>query len=293
MSKIAYVNGQYLSHSLAKVHIEDRGYQFADGVYEVIAIHEGKFLGEKGHLNRLAHSLEALRIDWPMDKRPLSMVMREVRRRNRVRNGLLYLQITRGVAPRDHAFPNPSVSTLVITVTKRPAIDKAELLAGIEIITTPDLRWKRRDIKSISLLPNVLAKQAAIEAGAQEAWQVDEKGFVTEGSATNAWIVTKSGELITRDAGEEILNGITRLAILEAVQDQDIKLLYRPFSVTEARDAREAFISSSNSHVRAVTKIDGKAIGNGLAGELTRRLLDIYMEFMEGEGGPQQEARWN
>lgn len=293
MSRIAYVNGQYVPHGAAMVHVEDRGYQFSDGVYEVIAVHNGSFLGEQGHLDRLAHSLDALQIDWPMARKPLSMVLREVIRRNGVHDGLVYLQITRGVAPRNHPFPANCASALVITAVQRPPINKSELLAGIDVISVPDLRWKRRDIKSISLLPNILAKQQAAEAGALEAWLVGDDGFVTEGSSTNAWIVTKDGELVTRDIGPSILNGITRLAILEAARERDVPIIERPFTMAEAREAREAFISSSNMHVRAVTSVDGQSVGNGHAGELTGRLLDIYMEYMEREGGPKQTDRWN
>ncbi len=293
MPRIAYVNGRYVPHAEAAVHVEDRGYQFADGVYEVIAVHRGQFLGEQGHFDRLAHSLGELRIAWPMAQKPMSMVLREVARRNRVIDGLIYLQITRGVAPRDHQFPKDITSSMVVTAVKRAPIDKAKLLEGIDVISVPDIRWKRRDIKSIGLLPNCLAKQQAVEAGAQEAFQVDDDGLVTEGAATNAWIVTKAGELVTRDVSPSILNGITRLAILEAAKQQGITIVERAFTLAEALDAREAFVSSSNSHVKAVTRIDGQSIGNGHAGELTVRLLDIYMDFMEQLGGPQHTSRWN
>jgi D-alanine transaminase len=293
MPRIAYVNGRYVPHATAMVHVEDRGYQFADGVYEVLAVHNGLFLGEKGHMDRLAHSLDALSIDWPMGRKPMLMVLREVVRRNRVKDGLVYLQITRGVAPRDHSFPAECAPSFVVTTVKRPPINKAQLLAGVDVISLPDIRWKRRDIKSISLLPNVLGKQKAVEAGAQEAWQIDDDGFVTEGMAANAWIVTKDGELVTRNIGKSILNGITRLAIIEAALQHDIPIVERPFTMAEAMDAREAFISSSNAHVKAVTRIDGRSIGNGHAGALTTRLLDVYMDFMESVGGPQQTERWN
>ena len=293
MPRIAYVNGRYLPHAAATVHVEDRGYQFADGVYEVIAVHKGGFLGEKGHMDRLDHSLSELRIVSPMARKPMMMVLREVVRRNGVLDGLVYLQITRGVAPRDHPFPSKCTSSLVVTAVKRPPINKIDLLAGISVISIPDIRWKRRDIKSVSLLPNVLGKQQAIEVGAQEAWLIDNDGFVTEGTATNAWIVAKGGELITRDISENILNGITRLALLEAAREKGVSLVERPFTIAEAIDAPEAFISSSNSHVKAVTRINGQSVGNGHAGELTTRLLDIYMDFIESAGGPQQTDRWN
>ena len=293
MPRIAYVNGRYLPHAAATVHVEDRGYQFADGVYEVIAVHKGGFLGEKGHMDRLDHSLSELRIVSPMARKPMMIVLREVVRRNGVLDGLVYLQITRGVAPRDHPFPSKCTSSLVVTTVKRPPINKIDLLAGISVISIPDTRWKRRDIKSVSLLPNVLGKQQAIEVGAQEAWFIDNDGFVTEGTATNAWIVAKGGELITRDISENIFNGITRLALLEAAREKGVSLVERPFTIAEAIDARDAFISSSNSHVKAVTCINGQSVGNGHAGELTTRLLDIYMDFIESTGGPQQTDRWN
>ncbi len=263
MARIAYVNGRYLPHGEAMVHIEDRGYQFADGVYEVMAVHKGRFLGEKGHMDRLEHSLNELSITAPMSRKPMMHILREVVRRNRVCHGLVYMQITRGVAPRDHPFPEKCVSSMVVTAVRRAPIDKRQLLAGIAVISTPDLRWKRRDIKSISLLPNVLGKQKAINEGAQEAWLIDESGYVTEGTATNAWIVSKDSKLITRDISENILNGITRLAIIEAAKEKALPVVERPFTIAEAREAREAFISSSNAHVKAVTRIDNKIIGGG------------------------------
>jgi len=293
MSRIAYVNGQYVPHAEAAVHIEDRGYQFADGVYEVFAVHRGRLIGEKGHMERLNHSLGELRIDWPMSRRALMVVIREVARRNRVGDGLVYLQITRGVARRDHPFPEDAESALVVTARKAPPIDKDALRQGAAVITIPDIRWKRRDIKSVSLLPNILGKQQAREAGAYEAWMVDDDGLVTEGTSTNAWIVTKKGELVTRNASHFILNGITRLAVLEAAAEAGVGFVERPFSVEEAMAAKEAFVTSSSSHVKAVTSIDGRSVGNGHVGELTTRMLDLYVDFIEGRGGPQHTDTWN
>ena len=293
MSRIAYVNGRYIPHAQAMIHVEDRGYQFADGVYEVIALHKGQFLGEKGHMERLEYSLNELSITAPMARRPMMSILREVVRQNHVHHGLVYLQITRGVAPRDHPFPEECVSSMVVTAVKRAPINKGQLLSGISVISTPDIRWKRRDIKSISLLPNVLGKQKAVDLGAQEAWFLDEGGYVTEGTATNAWIITKDGELITRETGKHILNGITRLSILEVAKEKGVPLFERAFTIKEAQEAREAFISSSNSHVKAETCIDGQVIGDGHAGELTIRLLDIYMDFVEELGGPQHTDRWS
>ncbi len=293
MSRIAYVNGQYVPHSQGSVHIEDRGYQFADGVYEVFAVHGGKLIGEQGHLDRLTHSLGELQIKWPMGKRSLMVVVRQVVQRNHVKNGLVYLQITRGVARRDHPFPAECQSALVITARKMPPLDKAALSKGVGVITIPDIRWQRKDIKSIALLPNCLGKQQARSVGAYEAWMYNEKDEITEGTSANAWIVTKSGELVTRQVGQSILNGITRLAVIEAARASGLAFSERAFSRQEAAEAKEAFVTSSTSHVKAVTRIDGKPVGNGHVGELTANLLDLYVDFIESKGGPVVTNRWN
>jgi D-alanine transaminase len=293
MTRIAYVNGQYVPHNDAAVHIEDRGYQFADGVYEVFTIHQSKLIGEKGHIDRLTHSLKELNINWPVSRRVLGIICREVVRRNKLKNGIIYLQITRGVARRDHPFPKNTKSALVLTARQAPPLDKVSLLEGASVITIPDIRWKRPDIKSISLLPNVLGKQKARESGAYEAWLVNEDGFITEGTSSNAWIVTKDGDLVTHNVSNTILNGITRLSVLETAEKAGIKFIERPFSLDEALIAKEAFITSSSSHVKAVTNLNGKAIGNGHVGELTTRLLNLYVRFIEDEGGPQKTTGWN
>ena len=293
MSRIAYVNGQYVSHRDATVHVEDRGYQFADGVYEVFAVMGGKLIGEQGHLERLAHSLSELRIEWPMSRPALMVAVKEIVRRNHVRDGLVYLQVTRGVSPRDHPFPQHSDSALVITARKSGPLDKDTLRNGVDIITIPDIRWQRCDIKSVALLANVLGKQEAREANAFEAWQVDEDGYITEGTSTNAWIVTTSGDLVTRNASTSILNGVTRLAVLEAVVEVGVDIIERPFTPQEALAAREAFITSSTSHVKAVTRINGQSIGNGHVGDLTNRVLDAYVEYVKTHGGPQTTDTWN
>ncbi len=292
MSRIAYVNGRYVPHGDAAVHIEDRGYQFADGVYEVFAVNGARLIGEQGHLDRLAHSLSELRIDWPLGRRALMVVVREVMRRNHVRDGLIYLQITRGAARRDHGFPDQTESALVVTARKSGPLNKQALFSGVDVITIPDIRWERCDIKSVSLLPNVLGKQQARDAGAYEAWQVDKQGFVTEGTSTNAWIVNADGELVTRNISTSILNGITRLAVLEAAQAADVNIVLRPFTEEEATTAREAFITSSTSHVTAVTRINGTSIGNGHAGELTSRILDLYLSYVDQHGGPKVTESW-
>ncbi len=293
MTRIAYVNGQYMPHHDAAVHIEDRGYQFADGVYEVFAMHHGRIIGEQGHMDRLEHSLKELRIAWPMSRRVIGVVIREIARRNRVRDGFIYLQISRGVARRDHPFPEDAESSLVLTARRLPPLNKEELRQGVGVITIPDIRWKRHDIKSIALLPNILGMQQAREAGAFEAWMVNDDGMVTEGTLSNAWIVTQDGELVTHNASHAILNGITRLSVLEAAAEAGVEFSERPFSVDEALQAKEAFVTSSTSHVKAVTSIDGKSVGNGHVGELTSRMLDLYVDFIEDKGGPRNTNIWN
>jgi D-alanine transaminase len=284
MSRIAYVNGRYVPHGTAAVHIEDRGYQFADGVYEVIAVQGGRLVDEEAHLRRLERSLGELEIASPMTPRALKSVMREVLRRNRVRDGSIYLQMTRGVAPRDHAFPAASVTALVMTA-KRMRVQAPKTIAdGVRVLTLPDNRWGRCDIKSISLLPNILAKQRARAAGAYEAWFVDPAGHVTEGSSTNAWIVTRDGKLVTRSASHAILNGVTRQSAIKLAKESGLALEERPFSVPEAKAAREAFITSTTSHVLAVTEIDGTVIGNGKAGSFAGKLRKIYLDYAGGSG---------
>ncbi|CAK0746412.1 D-alanine aminotransferase [Azospirillaceae bacterium] len=279
MSRFAYVNGCYVPHVAARVHIEDRGFQFADGVYEVVTIVNGRLIDQEGHMLRLERSLRALKMTPPMGRRPMELIMRELTQRNHVRHGLLYLQITRGVAPRDFKFPKPVRGTLVMTTRSVAAFaTSSQREDGVAVITIPDIRWKRCDIKSVSLLPNVLGKQQAVEAGAFEAWQVDDDGLVTEGCSSNAWIVTRDGVLVTRRADHDILNGVTRLSILRLAEAAGIRFEERSFSVAEAYEAREAFLSSATTFVTAVTRIDGLTIGDGRPGDLGRRLRQAYLE---------------
>ncbi len=284
MSRIAYVNGRYVPHRDAAVHIEDRGYQFADGVYEVIAVQGGRLVDEEAHLRRLERSLGELEIASPMTPSALKSVMREVLRRNRVHHGSIYLQMTRGVAPRDHAFPAASVTALVMTAKRMRVQAPKTVEDGVRVLTLPDNRWGRCDIKSISLLPNILAKQRARAAGAYEAWFVDGTGRVTEGSSTNAWIVTREGKLVTRSASHAILNGVTRQSAIRLAKESGLALEERPFSVPEAKAAREAFITSTTSHVLAVTEIDGTVIGNGKAGTFAGKLRKLYLDYAGGAG---------
>jgi D-alanine transaminase len=281
MPRQAYVNGRYLPHGEAAVHIEDRGYQFADGVYEVVPVFNGILVDEDLHLDRLDRSLRELRIAQPMSRPALKLVSRELMRRNGLSNGFLYMQITRGVAPRDHKFPKGAKPALVMTTRQMKPHGDQVLGEGLKVITVPDQRWDRCDIKSVSLLPNVLGKQAAVEAGAYEAWQVDGDGMVTEGTSTNAWIVTPDNKVVTRDATHSILNGITRITLLELIRREGYELEERSFSVDEARAAREAFLTSSTSFVLPITQLDGKPIGNGHPGILTGKLRQHYLDYMQ------------
>jgi D-alanine transaminase len=278
LSRIAYVNGRYVPHREASVHVEDRGYQFADGVYEVCEVRGGKLVDERRHMDRLERSLKELRIAMPMPRNALGMVLRETVSRNRVRDGIVYLQITRGVARRDHAFPAAGTLPSIVVTAKNYDLEKNELAAadGVPVISVPDNRWERVDIKSVGLLPNVLAKQAAREAGAKEAWFVDGKGFVTEGSSTNAWIVTRDGAVVTRQADVGILRGITRTVVLEVIAEHGLKLEERPFTMEEAYAAREAFITSATQFVTPVVRIDGKPVGNGAPGLIASALRRDY-----------------
>ena len=279
MGRIAYVNGLYVPHGQASVHIEDRGYQLADGVYEVWAVFGGKLADAEGHFARLDRSLGELRIPMPMSRAALTLVLRETIRRNRIKDGLVYLQVTRGVAPRDHAFPTRPVRPSIV-ITAKPvdmAAAEAKAAIGIGVITTPETRWARCDIKTIALLPNVLAKQAARETGAGEAWFVDELGLVTEGASSNAWIVDQDGVLRTRDLNANILRGVTRRSLMELIAREGLPVSERPFSVEEARQAREAFITGAGALVTPVVSIDGAPIGDGKPGPLARRLRASYV----------------
>jgi D-alanine transaminase len=283
MSRIAYVNGRYLPFRDAKVHVEDRGYQFADAVYEVCEVRAGRLIDERRHLDRLERSLGALRIAMPMSRAALSVVLREVVARNRIGHGIIYLQISRGVARRDPAFPPAGVAAGVV-VTARP-LDRARLdaiaAAGISVISVPDNRWGRVDIKTVSLLPNVLARQAAIDKGARDAWFIDKSGLVTEGASSNAWIVTPSGKLATRQADHAILGGITRAVLFEVIKGQGLSLDERPFALDEAYAAREAFITSATQTVMPVVRIDGHTIGDGKPGPVATALRQEFHRFAE------------
>jgi D-alanine transaminase len=286
--RIAYVDGRYLSHTRAAVHIEDRGLQFADSVYEVCSVNDGLLLDEEGHLDRLERSLRELAIPMPMGRGALRVVMREVMRRNRLKDGLLYLQVTRGAYRRDHAIPPFSKPSLIITARSLdPKTYDKRRGEGISVVTMRDIRWGRCDIKTTGLLPNVLAKTQARKGGAYEAWLVDEKGFVTEGASTNAWIVTKNDVLVTRELTANILAGVTRKGVLAALSRHGINAIEeRAFTVKEASDASEAFITSASGGVIPVVRIDGHTIGGGKPGPMASRIHSLYREMSLAEAKP-------
>lgn len=283
MSRIAYVNGRFVPHRDAVVHVEDRGYQFADGVYEVIGVWNGGLIDEDLHLARLDRSLAETRIAWPTSPPVLRHLLREMVARNRLGAfGIVYLQITRGVAARAHAFPTGVKSALVLTARGLPPFDLAAHRRGVAVVSRPDLRWRRCDIKSVALLPNVLAKQEAVENGAYEAWLIDADGFVREGTASNAWIVT-GGTVVTHPADPGILKGVTRVSLL--ARAAGIAVQERPFSLAEAKEAPEAFLTSTTSLVRPVVRVDDQVIGEGTIGPVTEELLRRYLAHVEGHAG--------
>lgn len=279
MSQIAYVNGAYMPLTHARVSVLDRGFVFGDAVYEVWPVRGGRLRDAEGHIARLWRSLRELRIVAPMGEQALRVVLSETVRRNKVTFGICYLQISRGAAPRDHAFPSPPVApTLVITAKNlnRAAIEK-RWTEGVRVVTAPDIRWGRRDIKSVNLLANVLARQAAKEADAFECWMVDDQGFVTEATASNAWIVDARGRLRTRALSNEILHGVTRARLIEIAREMQMRVEEAPFTVADVKAAKEAFISAASNPAVPVIAIDGHPIGAGGAGPVTRALLGAYL----------------
>lgn len=283
MGRIAYVNGVYLPHKEARVHVEDRGYQFGDSVYEVCEINAGALIDEARHLARLQRSLAELQMAMPLNVAALRFVLRQVVQRNRVQDGYIYLQVTRGVATREHCFPASAMRpSLVITARAiDPSKGAASAEKGIAVISQPDIRWGRPDIKTTGLLPNVLARQAAKEKGAQEAWLIDSDGMVTEGAATNAWIIDHDNVIVTRYADNGILSGVTRGTLLGLIRKEGLQVQERRFSLAEAKAAREAFITGATTLVMPVISIDGQPIGDGHPGPLAQRLRALFHKVAE------------
>ena len=282
MSRIAFVNGVYRRWADAFIHIEDRGYQFGDGVYEVCEIRDGALIDEAPHLARLERSLAALRITPPIGLPALKLIMREVVARNCVRYGLVYIQITRGVAPRDHGFPAAAKASLVVSakpLDRRKG--EAQAATGVKVVALPDERWRHPEIKSLQLLPNVLAKQAAREQGAYEAWLVDDDGRITEGASTNAWIVDAEGKLTTRHADRAILKGVARATLLALLAAEGLNVEERPFTLEETYTAREAFLTSAGNGVMPVVAVNDRLIGDGRPGAITLALREKFHRFVE------------
>ena len=281
MSNIAFVNGRYLYQKDAFVNIEDRGYQFADGVYEVVAVSNSNLIDIEPHLDRLDRSLSELNIVWPCERRVLNLILNVVIKRNYLKEGILYLQITRGVAPRGHEFPSNNIRpSLIVTASRKGLSSHLLYQKGVNVVTARENRWARRDIKSVSLLPNVLAKQFAVDNGAFETWLVDENSQITEGASTNAWIVLEDGQLVTRHLGPEILSGITRMKVIELAKNNKFQVEQRPFTKNEAIQAKEAFLTSTTSLVMPVITIDGIKVGNGKPGNISLELLALYRQHM-------------
>lgn len=282
MSRIAYVNGSYVPTADAYVHINDRGFQFADGVYEGITVRRGAMIDVEPHLDRLWRSMHELKMEAPMARAPMRLVLKELIRRNRISDGFLYLQVTRGEAIRDHAFPALSVPSFVATCRRLDLEGvRTRAASGIAVSTQPDIRWGRCDVKSTSLLPNIMAKQAAREAGGFEAALVDEQGYVTEGSSTNMWIVTREGVLKTRPTEDNILAGITRARVKSIAEKLQIPVKEESFKVDEALSAQEMFLTSSTSCAMPIVELDGKKIGDGTPGPVAKRLVEAYFDFMD------------
>ncbi len=284
MSRYVYVNGRNVPYAEASVHAEDRGNQFGDAIYEVCEVLGGRLIDETRHLDRLDRSLRELKIEAPMTRPSWNRVLREVIRRNRLTDGSLYLQVSRGARPREFLFaPEGSVSPTVIVIARGHdrAANEARAEAGIAVISVPDNRWDRCDIKTVMLLPASMAKEKAKAVGAKEAWLVDETGKVTEGASSNAWIITNDGRLVTRAPSNEILRGVTRTTLIDLLKREGLTLEERAFTIDEAKSAREAFITSAGSIVMPVVRIDGQSIGNGAPGILSMQLRAAFHEVAE------------
>ena len=277
MSRIVYVNGKFVPESEAHVSVFDRGFLFGDGVYEVSSVLDRGLVDNPAHLLRLERSLGELGMASPASPEEIVRAQKELIARNGLDEGVVYLQITRGPADRDFAYPTEPKPTLVMFTQKKPLVDNPQAARGITVITVPDLRWSRRDVKTVGLLAASMAKQAALDAGAGDAWMVED-GYVTEGTSNNAYIVTAGGVVVTRHLGHEILHGITRASVLRLARERQIAIEERPFTVDEAKVAAEAFITSASSFVIPVIGIDGEPIGDGKPGAITSRLREIYIE---------------
>ncbi len=278
MSRIVYVNGEYLPEQDAKISVFDRGFLFADGVYEVSAVMGGKMVDNAAHLKRLDRSLSELKMGCPVPLDDIPAIQRRLLDENGVEEGMIYLQVSRGAADRDFNFPAEEKPSLVMFTQARTVAENPKADAGISVVSQPDIRWARRDIKTVQLLAQSLVKEAAKAAGADDAWMVED-GYVTEGSSNNAFIVTADGALVTRQLGTDILHGITRRAVLEIAEEEGLSVEERPFTIKEAQGAAEAFSTSASAFVMPVVRIDGKAVSQGVPGPVTRKLRARYIDI--------------
>jgi len=284
MSRTIYVNGCYQPYNNALLHVEDRATLFADAVYEVVEVKAGNLVDQDAHLERLERSLNEIKLVTDFALHTIPFIIRESIRRNRVKNGYVYIQVSRGCAQRDFIFPktNETPATLIIFArSKNPLKLDKKSKKGIKVITHPDLRWKRPDIKTTGLLASVLARQTAIEQGAEEAWLYNEDEIITEGAASNAWIVNNKNELITHPANQSILKGITREGVMRLAKELNLKFSERPFSIEEAKEAKEAFITAATNLVMPVTQIDEKTVNDGKSGPISLKLREIFHEFAQ------------
>ncbi|MEL6677572.1 MAG: D-amino-acid transaminase [Pseudomonadota bacterium] len=277
MSRIVYVNGAYVPEEEAKISVFDRGFLFADGVYEVTSVLDGRLVDFEGHLKRLHRSLTELDMEPPATDAEIETIHRALVSRNDLTEGMIYMQVTRGAADRDFAYPADPVSSLVLFTQAKPLIESPAAARGLKVVSVEDIRWGRRDIKTVQLLAPSMCKMAARKAGADDAWMVQD-GHVTEGTSNNAYIVTKSGTIVTRHLSNDILHGITRAAVLRMAGEAQMKVEERAFTIDEAQDAAEAFVTAASTFVTSVVEIDGVALGDGTPGPIASRLREIYIE---------------
>lgn len=282
MSRTVYVNGAYAAEEEAKISVFDRGFLFADGVYEVSSVIRGRLVDNRSHLRRLHRSLSELEMNAPASDSEIESIQYELIARNELDEGIVYLQVTRGAADRDFNYPEDARPTLVMFTQKKQIIDNPLAQTGITVVTTPDIRWARRDIKTVGLLAPSMAKMIAKRAGADDAWMV-EQGFITEGSSNNAYIVTDGGVIVTRQLGHEILHGITRQAVLKLADETQLHIEERPFRVAEAHSAKEAFITSASAFVLPVRSIDSIPVGDGRPGPIAQQLRALYITAVLAE----------
>lgn len=277
MERVAYVNGQFVPEDQASVSIFDRGFLFADAIYEVTSVLRGRLIDNAGHVARLSRSLDAMRLSQPLTDEALIAVQRELVERNRLDEGVVYIEVSRGAAPRDFAYPADVAPTIIMFTQEKQIIDNPQAKTGIKVITLPEIRWQRRDIKTVSLLAACMGKQQALDMGADDAWFIED-GYVTEGTSNNAYIVNESGKLVTRQLGSEILRGVTRDTVLSLSEEHDITVEERPFTLEEAHAAVEAFSTSASTFVMPVTQIDDRVLGDGRPGPITVRLRQLYID---------------